>query len=177
VNSTATATSVRRHEGNLRADGFRFAIVVSRFNDFITGRLLESAIEGLRRFGAADDAIEVYWVPGAFELPLAAQKAATSGRFHAILCLGLLLKGETPHFEYISQEVTRGIGHSALSSGIPHTYGVLTCNTLEEAIHRAGVKAGNKGWEAAMAAVEMASLFAETDAANQPGRASKKAGR
>lgn len=177
MNTTATASSVRRHEGNLRADGFRFALIVSRFNDFITSRLLESAVEGLRRFGAEDDAIEIIWVPGAFELPIAAQKAATSGRFHAIICLGLLLKGETPHFEYISQEVTRGIGHSALSSGVPHAYGVLTCNTLEEAIHRAGVKAGNKGWEAAMAAVEMASLFAGLDAANQPGRASKRAGK
>lgn len=160
MNTSAYASSVRRHEGSLRADGYRFAIVVSRFNDFITGRLLESAIESLRRLGATGDAIEVFWVPGAFELPVAANRAATSGRFDAIICLGLLLKGETPHFEYISQEVTRGIGQSALMTGLPHAYGVLTCNTLEEAIHRAGVKAGNKGSEAAMAAVEMTGLFA-----------------
>ncbi|MHB8735431.1 MAG: 6,7-dimethyl-8-ribityllumazine synthase [Terriglobales bacterium] len=149
------------HVGDLRADGLRFAIVVSRFNEFITERLLVSAVDGLRRLGAAADAVEIVRVPGAFEIPAAARKAAGTGRFQAILCLGLILRGETPHFDYISREVTRGIGQSALDSGVPHAFGVLTCETLAEAVDRAGLKAGNKGFEAALAAVEMAHLFAQ----------------
>lgn len=144
-------------KGQLSAEGLRFAIVYSRFNEFITRRLLASATDALQRLGAA--AVEAIEVPGAFEIPAAARQAAGSGRFDAIVCLGLILRGETPHFDVISREVARGIGQSALESGVPHAFGVLTCETLEEAIQRAGLKAGNKGWEAALAAVEMACLF------------------
>jgi 6,7-dimethyl-8-ribityllumazine synthase len=151
--------SLRTHTGHLRAEGLRFALVVSRFNEFITERLLASAVDTLLRLGARRRDLEIVRVPGAFEIPAAARKVAASGRFQAILCLGLILRGETPHFDFISREVTRGIGQSALDSGVPHGFGVLTCDTLEEAIQRAGLKAGNKGGETALAAVEMANLF------------------
>ncbi len=147
----------KRLRGGLAGDGLRFAIVVSRFNQFITDRLLAGAVDALERVNAA--AIEVIEVPGAFEVPAAARQAAGSGRFDAVICLGLILRGDTAHFEFISHEAARGIGQSALETGVPHAFGVLTCETLEEAIQRAGLKAGNKGWEAAMAAVEMARLF------------------
>ncbi|HUX68700.1 MAG TPA: 6,7-dimethyl-8-ribityllumazine synthase [Terriglobales bacterium] len=150
----------RRRAGQLSAAGFRFALVVSRFNQFITRRLLDSALDALLRLGADAADIVVIEVPGAFEIPAAARQAAQSGQFHALVCLGLILRGETPHFDYISREVTRGVGQSALETGVPHAFGVLTCDTLEEAVQRAGLKAGNKGWEAALAAVEMAHLFA-----------------
>lgn len=149
----------KRRAGQLSAAGFRFAVVVSRFNEFITRRLLDSAVDTLERLGASPAAIEVIEVPGAFEIPAAARQAAQAG-FDAILCLGLILRGDTPHFEFISHEVARGIGQSALESGVPHAFGVLTCNTLEEAVQRAGLKGGNKGGEAALTAVEMANLFA-----------------
>lgn len=152
---------IARRQGKLSAAGFGFAVVVSRFNEFITRRLLESAVDALERLGAEPGRIEVIEVPGAFEIPAAARQAAASGRFAAVVCLGLILRGETPHFDCISREVARGIGQSALESGVPHAFGVLTCDTLEEAVQRAGLKGGNKGWEAAMAAVEMANLFAE----------------
>lgn len=144
-------------KGKLSAEGLRFAVVFSRFNEFITRRLLASATDALERLGAAS--IEVIEVPGAFEIPAAARAAAGSGCCDAVVCLGLILRGETPHFDVISREVARGIGQSALESGVPHAFGVLTCETLEEAVQRAGLKAGNKGWEAALAAVEMATLF------------------
>jgi 6,7-dimethyl-8-ribityllumazine synthase len=147
--------------GKLQAHGMRFGIVVSRFNEFITLRLLASARDGLLRLGAADDAITVVEVPGAFEIPAAARRLADSGQFDAVITLGLILRGDTAHFDVISREVARGVGQSALESGIPHAFGVLTCDTLEEAVQRAGLKAGNKGWEAAQAAVEMAHLFRE----------------
>lgn len=150
---------MKRTQGQLSAAGFRFAVVYSRFNEFITRRLLASAVDGLQRLGADDADIETIEVPGAFELPAAARQAAASGRFQAVVCLGLILRGDTPHFDFISHEVTRGIGQAALETGVPHAFGVLTCDTLEEAIQRAGLKAGNKGWEAALAAVEMANLF------------------
>ena len=146
-----------RRKGSLSAHGLRFAIVVSRFNEFITARLAAGAADALERLHAA--AIEVIEVPGSFEIPAAARQAAASGSFDAIVCLGLILRGDTPHFDVISREVARGIGQSALESGLPHAFGVLTCETLEEAIQRAGLKHGNKGWEAALAAVEMARLF------------------
>lgn len=149
-----------RRVGKLSAVGCRFAVVVSRFNEFITRRLLESALDTLERLGAGADDVAVIEVPGAFEIPAAARQAASSGRFDAVLCLGLILRGDTPHFDVISREVARGIGQSALESGVPHAFGVLTCETLEEAIQRAGLKAGNKGGEAALAAAEMAQLFA-----------------
>lgn len=143
-------------EGNLKAKGKRFAIVVSRFNAFITERLLGGALDGLRRTGARGKDIEIMRVPGSFELPSAARMLAESGKFHAIICLGCLLRGETAHYDVIVNECARGIGQSAQETGIPHAFGVLTCDTLEQAIDRAGLKMGNKGFEAALAAVEMA---------------------
>ncbi len=145
-------------EGTLNASGKRFAIVASRFNAFITERLLLSAVDGLVRSGAAKKSIDLVRVPGAFEIPLAARKLAETRKYDAILCLGCLLRGDTAHYDVIVNEVTRGIGQSAQETGVPHAFGVLTCETLEQAIDRAGLKTGNKGFEAALAAVEMASL-------------------
>jgi 6,7-dimethyl-8-ribityllumazine synthase len=145
-------------EGKLTASGNRFGIVVSRFNSFITERLLNSAVDALRRSGAKDEDIHIVRVPGAFEIPSAARTLAETGALDAIVCLGCLLRGETSNYDQICAEVTRGIGQSAQETGIPHSFGVLTCDTLEQAIDRAGLKSGNKGFEAAMAAVEMASL-------------------
>jgi 6,7-dimethyl-8-ribityllumazine synthase len=144
--------------GTLRAVGMRFAIVVSRFNAFITERLLLSAIDGLVRSGANRKDIDLVRVPGAFEIPLAARKLAETKKYDAIICLGCLLRGDTAHYDVIVNEVTRGIGQSAQETGVPHAFGVLTCETLEQAIDRAGLKMGNKGLEAALAAVEMANL-------------------
>ena len=143
-------------EGKLNAAGKRFAVVVSRFNAFITERLLEGALDGLRRCGAAKP--EIVRVPGAFEIPGAARALAESGKFAAVVCLGCLLRGDTAHYDVIANECARGIGQSAQDSGVPHAFGVLTCDTLEQAIDRAGLKMGNKGFEAALAAVEMANL-------------------
>jgi len=145
-------------EGQLNAAGKRFAVVVSRFNAFITERLLQSACDGLLRLGANKKDIAVVRVPGAFEIPSAARNLAETKRYDAILCIGCLLRGDTAHYDVIVNEVTRGIGQSAQETGIPHAFGVLTCDTLEQAIDRAGLKMGNKGFEAALAAVEMASL-------------------
>ncbi len=144
--------------GNLNASGIRFGVVVSRFNDFITERLLLSACDGLLRSGAQRNHIEIVRVPGAFEVPLAARKLAETRKFGAILCLGCLIRGDTAHYDVIVNEVTRGIGQSAQETGVPHAFGVLTCENLEQAIDRAGLKMGNKGFEAALAAVEMANL-------------------
>jgi 6,7-dimethyl-8-ribityllumazine synthase len=138
----------------------RFAIVVSRFNSFITERLLLSAVDGLLRSGAAKKDVDLVRVPGSFEIPLAARKLAETGKYDAIICLGCLLRGDTAHYDVIVNEVTRGIGQSAQETGVPHAFGVLTCETLDQAIDRAGLKMGNKGFEAALAAVEMASLKA-----------------
>jgi 6,7-dimethyl-8-ribityllumazine synthase len=145
-------------EGALSGLGRRFAIVVSRFNAFITERLLLSAVDGLLRSGATKKDIALVRVPGAFEIPLAARKLAETGKYDAIICLGCLLRGDTAHYDVIVNEVTRGIGQSAQETGVPHAFGVLTCENLEQAIDRAGLKMGNKGFEAALAAVEMASL-------------------
>jgi 6,7-dimethyl-8-ribityllumazine synthase len=139
-----------------------FAIVVSRFNAFITERLLLSAVDGLLRSGATKTNIDLVRVPGAFEIPLAARKLAETGKYDAVICLGCLLRGDTAHYDVIVNEVTRGIGQSAQETGVPHAFGVLTCETLEQAIDRAGLKMGNKGFEASLAAVEMASLKAAT---------------
>jgi 6,7-dimethyl-8-ribityllumazine synthase len=149
---------VKTLEGNLSAAGKRFGIVVSRFNEFITERLLRSAYDGLLRSGASAKNIEVARVPGAFEIPLAARKLAETKKYGAIICLGCLLRGDTAHYDVIVNEVTRGIGQSAQETGVPHAFGVLTCENLEQAIDRAGLKMGNKGLDAALAAVEMASL-------------------
>src|SRR5215467_12047878 len=144
--------------GKLDASGRRFAIVVSRFNSFIGERLLLSACDGLIRTGAAQKDIDVVRVPGAFEIPSAARILALTGKYDAIICIGCLLRGDTAHYDVIVNEVTRGIGQSAQETGVPHAFGVLTCDTLEQAIDRAGLKMGNKGFEAALAAVEMANL-------------------
>ena len=156
--SPSPPSGVKAREGNLSAAGKRFGIVVSRFNEFITERLFRSAFDGLLRCGAKRKDIEVVRVPGAFEIPLAARKLAETRKYDAILCLGCLLRGDTAHYDVIVNEVTRGIGQSAQETGVPHAFGVLTCETLEQAIDRAGLKMGNKGLEAALAAVEMANL-------------------
>jgi 6,7-dimethyl-8-ribityllumazine synthase len=145
-------------EGGLTAGKKRFAIVVARFNSFITERLLDGALQALRQCGAASDAVQIAHVPGSFEIPAAARQLAQSGKFDAVICIGCLLRGGTLHYEVIANEVARGVGQSAQETGVPHSFGVLTCDTLEQAIDRAGLKAGNKGFEAAMAAVEMATL-------------------
>jgi len=145
-------------EGDLRSSGRSFGIVVSRFNSFITERLLASAVDALRRTGAKDADIKIVRVPGAFEIPSAACSLAKTGSVEAVICLGCLLRGETANYDQICAEVTRGVGQSAQQTGIPHAWGVLTCDNLEQAIDRAGLKSGNKGFEAALAAIEMASL-------------------
>ena len=144
--------------GKLNAAGFRFGIVVSRFNEFITERLLRSAYDGLLRAGAREKSIQIVRVPGSFEIPSAARTLAETKKYDAIICLGCLLRGDTAHYDVIVNEVARGIGQSAQETGVPHAFGVLTCDTLEQAIDRAGLKMGNKGFEAALAAVEMANL-------------------
>jgi len=146
-------------EGKISAEGFRFALIVSRFNDFISSKLVEGALDALRRHGAAEDQLTLVKVPGAFEIPLAARKLAESGRYDAVICLGAVIRGSTPHFDYVAAEVSKGIAMVGLESKIPVTFGVLTTDNLEQAIERAGSKAGNKGWDAAMAAMEMANLF------------------
>lgn len=151
-------------EGRLSAEGFRFAIIVSRFNDFICSRLMEGALDALVRHGCKEENIVIIRVPGAFEMPLAAKKAAHSGSYDAVICVGAVIRGATPHFDYVAAEVSKGIASVGLESQIPVTFGVLTTDNLEQAIERAGSKAGNKGYEAAMAAVEMVNLFRELKA-------------
>jgi 6,7-dimethyl-8-ribityllumazine synthase len=146
-------------EGKIVAKGMRFGIVASRFNDFISGRLIEGAIDALIRAGAEEKEIQLVRVPGAFELPLAAKKMAKSGRYDAVICLGAVIRGATPHFDYISAEVSKGIAVVGLETEVPVIFGVLTTDTLEQAIERAGSKGGNKGWDAAMTAIEMVDLF------------------
>jgi 6,7-dimethyl-8-ribityllumazine synthase len=148
-------------EGRISAEGFRFGVIVSRFNDFISSKLVEGALDALKRHGAKDEMISLIKVPGSFEIPVAARKTADSGQFDAIICLGAVIRGATPHFDYVAAEVSKGIAAVALESGIPVTFGVLTTDSLEQAIERAGSKSGNKGWDAAMAAMEMANLFKE----------------
>jgi 6,7-dimethyl-8-ribityllumazine synthase len=150
-------------EGRLSAEGFRFGIVVSRFNDFITQRLLEGALDALYRNGADERDITIAKTPGAFEIPLIAKKMAQSGRFDAIICLGAVIRGATPHFDYIASEVTKGIAIASLESGLPIIYGVLTTDNIEQAIERAGTKVGNKGWDAALSAIEMVNLLKEME--------------
>jgi len=150
---------VKIHQGKLNAVGFRFALVSSRWNDFITMRLVEGAIDALMRLGADENSIEHFKVPGSFEIPLAALKAAESKKFDAVICLGAIIRGETPHFDYISSATTNGIAQAGLKTGVPVLYGIITADTVEQAVNRAGVKAGNKGFEAAMAAVELVNLY------------------
>lgn len=146
-------------EGTITAEKFKFAVIVSRFNDFISSKLVEGAMDALKRHGAGDDNITLVKVPGAFEIPIAAKRLAAKGDFDAIICLGAVIRGATPHFDYVASEVAKGIAVVSLDSNVPITFGVLTTDNLEQAIERAGSKAGNKGWDAAMAAMEMASLF------------------
>jgi 6,7-dimethyl-8-ribityllumazine synthase len=146
-------------EGKIVAKGMRFGFVASRFNDFISGRLIEGAVDALTRAGGDAKDIRIVRVPGAFELPLTAKKMAKSGRFDAVICLGAVIRGATPHFEYISAEVSKGIAMVGLETEVPVAFGVLTTDTIEQAIERAGAKSGNKGWDAAMSAIEMVDLF------------------
>jgi 6,7-dimethyl-8-ribityllumazine synthase len=146
-------------EGKLRADGKKFALVAGRFNDFITDRLVGGAMDALVRCGANENDVDLVKVPGAFEIPLVAKKLAEKGRYQAIICLGAVIRGSTPHFDYVSAEVSKGIAVVSLETGVPVIFGVLTTDSIEQAIERAGTKAGNKGWSAAMAAVEMVNLM------------------
>lgn len=148
-------------EGKLNAQGLKFGIVVSRFNEFITSRLLDGALDALLRHGAREEDIEIVKVPGSFEIPLVAKKMAQSGKFNAVICLGTLIRGATPHFDFIAAEVSKGIALVSLETGVPVSFGVITTETIEQAIERAGSKAGNKGWDAAMVAIEMARVLEE----------------
>jgi 6,7-dimethyl-8-ribityllumazine synthase len=147
------------HEAKLNAEGKKFALVVSRFNDFITEKLLSGSLDALVRSGAKDKDIEVIKVPGAFEIPLLALKMAKTKRFDAVICLGAVIRGSTPHFDYVSAEVSKGVAMAGMETETPVIFGVITTDTIEQAIERAGTKSGNKGWNAAMAAIEMANLF------------------
>ena len=155
---------MRVFEGKLLARGLRFGIIVSRFNDFIGYRLLGGALDALKRSGAEEQNLDVFKVPGAFEIPLVAKKAVESGKYDALICLGAVIRGATPHFDYVAAEVSKGIANVALDAGVPISFGVLTTDTIEQAIERAGAKAGNKGWDAAYAAIEMANLIKQMSA-------------
>lgn len=150
---------MRTFEGKLVAQGLKFGIIVGRFNEFIGGKLLSGAIDALKRHGIEESDIEITWVPGAFEIPLVAKKMAKTGNYHGIICLGAVIRGATPHFDYVSNEVTKGIASVSLETEIPVIFGVLTTDTIEHAIERAGTKAGNKGYDAAVTAIEMANLL------------------
>ena len=162
---------MKTYEGNLVApSGARFALLVSRFNEFITSKLLGGAMDALKRHGVAEDDIEIIWSPGSFEIPLLAHKLAASGRYAAVVCLGAVIRGGTDHYQYIASEAAKGVAHAAISTGVPCIFGVLTCDTVEQAVDRAGVKSGNKGADAALAALEMANLLSQL-----PGRSKAKA--
>ena len=150
---------MKTYEGHLVGEGLKFAIVAARFNEFITNKLVGGALDALKRHGAKEEDIELAWVPGAFEIPLVAQKLALSERYDAVICLGAVIRGATPHFEYVSAEVSKGIAHITLQTGIPVIFGVLTTDSIEQAIERAGTKAGNKGFDAAVSAIETANLL------------------
>ena len=150
------------HEGRLNAEAFSFAIVASRWNEFISARLVEGAVAGLERLGAKEERVAIYRVAGAFEIPSLALRLAESGKFDAIICLGTIIRGQTPHFEYIASEVARGVAYAGLETGLPVVFGIVTADTVDQAIDRAGVKLGNKGFEAAMTAVELVNLYEET---------------
>lgn len=147
------------YEGKLLGEGLKFGLVVSRFNEFITLRLLDGAKDALIRHGVKEEDIDIFWTPGSFEIPLIALSAANSKKYNAIICLGAVIRGDTPHFEYVASEVTKGIAQVNLQTGVPVTYGIITAENLEQAIERAGTKAGNKGWSSALSAIEMANLI------------------
>ncbi|MEK8130447.1 6,7-dimethyl-8-ribityllumazine synthase [Paenibacillus filicis] len=154
---------IRYYEGNLVSEGKKYGIVVGRVNEFISTRLLSGALDAFNRHGAADDEVSVAWVPGAFEIPLIAKKMAESGRFDAVVTLGAVIRGSTPHFDYVCNEVSKGVAANSLKTGIPTVFGVLTTDSIEQAVERAGTKAGNKGWEAATTAIEMANLVSQLE--------------
>ncbi|KAF5053723.1 6,7-dimethyl-8-ribityllumazine synthase [bioreactor metagenome] len=154
---------MRIYEGRLTSNNKKYGIVVGRFNEFIGGKLLAGALDALKRHGVNEEEIEVAWVPGAFEIPLAAKKMAQSGKYSAVICLGAVIKGSTPHFDFVSSEVSKGIANVSLETGLPVVFGVLTTDTIEQAIERAGTKAGNKGYDAACTAIEMVNLFDELE--------------
>jgi 6,7-dimethyl-8-ribityllumazine synthase len=157
--------TVNTIEGLLVGRGRKFAIVAARFNEFITGKLLDGAIDGLLRHEVETENIDVAWVPGSWEIPLVAKRLASSGKYDGVICLGAVIRGSTAHFDYVASEVSKGIANSSLETGVPITFGVLTTDTIEQAIERAGTKAGNKGFEAAVTAIEMANLVGEIDKA------------
>jgi 6,7-dimethyl-8-ribityllumazine synthase len=146
-------------QGELKAEGLKFAIVVSRFNDFITSKLFEGAVDALVRHGAREEDIDVVRVPGSFEIPLTAKKMASKGSYHAVICLGTVIRGATPHFDYVASEVSKGIASVSLETGVPIAFGVITSDTIEQAVERAGTKSGNKGFDAALTAIEMAQVM------------------
>ena len=150
---------MKTFEGKLIARGFRFGIVVSRFNEFLSSKLLSGALDALKRHEADEDQIEVAWTPGSFEIPLVAKKMAGSGRYDALICLGVVIRGETPHFDYICSEAAKGIAKASWDQEIPVAFGIITADSVEQAIDRAGTKSGNKGWQAAVSAMEMANLL------------------
>lgn len=149
----------KSYEGALIGEGLKFGIVISRFNEFITARLLEGAQDGMARHGVREDDVDIAWTPGSFELPLVAKRMAESGNYSAVICLGAVVRGGTPHFDYIAAEVSKGIAQAALQTGLPVIYGVITADTLEQAIERAGTKMGNAGFNATVSAIEMANLM------------------
>jgi 6,7-dimethyl-8-ribityllumazine synthase len=150
---------MQTYEGNLIGKDLKFAIVVGRFNEFIGSRLLDGALDALKRHGVGEEDVHVAWTPGAFEVPLVAKKLADSGRYNAIICLGAVIRGSTPHFDYVAGEVAKGIAKINLDSGVPVVFGIVTTDSIEQAIERAGTKHGNKGWQAAVSAIEMANLM------------------
>jgi 6,7-dimethyl-8-ribityllumazine synthase len=150
---------MKTFEGQLVAEGLKFGIIAARFNEFITSKLVGGALDGLKRHGAVEENIDLAWVPGAYEIPLVAQKMAASKKYDAVICLGTVIRGNTPHFDYVCAEVSKGVAHVSLASGVPAIFGVLTTETIEQAVERAGTKAGNKGFDAAVAAIEMANLL------------------
>ncbi len=148
-----------RYEGDLIGSGLRFGVVVSRFNELLSNRLLDGAMDALARHGVDDDDVDVAWVPGSFEIPLVAAKLADSSRYDAVIALGVIIRGATPHFDYVAAEVAKGVAKASLDTGVPVAFGVVTADTIEQAVERAGTKQGNKGWDAALSAVEMAKLM------------------
>ncbi|MDQ3491390.1 MAG: 6,7-dimethyl-8-ribityllumazine synthase [Acidobacteriota bacterium] len=152
------------HRGRLNAEGFRFAIVASRWNDFLTSKLIDGAVDALESHGVDEAAVEIFKVPGSFELPLTSLKVAESGEFDAVIAIGVVIRGETPHFDYVAGEAAKGIAQASMQTGVPVLFGVVTANTLEQAINRSGVKAGNKGYEAAISAIEIVNLYRQIGA-------------
>jgi 6,7-dimethyl-8-ribityllumazine synthase len=164
---------MRTIEGKLVAEGLKFAVVISRFNELLSARLLEGALDCLTRHGVSEEAVTVTWTPGAFEIPLVAKKLAAQGDVDAIICLGVVIRGGTPHFDYIASEVSKGVAKVSLDEGLPIIFGVITADTIEQAIERAGTKVGNKGWQAALAAIEMANLSEALASAGYDGASPK----